>query len=104
MIEVEQAEVLLGLPKYGEWCRLDAERYAEVVASAKAYRDKALKLYAAYWQSKNELLYEMALESVEQLHAVMLEVMVSADSSMTDAMSKRATFLIDLAAAINGLV
>ncbi len=98
-----EAEVLLGLPTYGEWCNLSAERYAEVVEAAKACRDKALKLYAAYWSSHNELQYEMAAESLNQLRSWMLEIMESADESMTDALSKRATFLIELAMAINGL-
>lgn len=100
---IEQSEVLLGFPVYGGWCSLSTERYAEVVSGAQACRDKALKLYAAYWSSRNELQYEMAAESLEQLRTWMLEIMESADISMTDALSKRATFLIDLAAAINGL-
>ncbi len=98
-----EAEILLGFPTYGEWCKLSAERYAEVVNNAQACRDRALKLYTAYWSSHNSLQYEMATESLAQLRSWMLEIMESADQAMTDALSKRATFLIDLSAAINGL-
>ena len=100
------AQILLGIPRFDKQIfEVDESSYSKLIKEAAMYRDKAIRLFGAYWKEpEKEILFEMAQESLEKLHQRLSLLMdTCTNKRLLAANSHRATFLFDLAQAITGL-
>ena len=98
-------EVLEQVPGYSKKTSeyITREAYDEATASFTGHLKKAFELFNGYWRTSNTLLLDMSLEELLKARNFMDVIMYAvADDKVTDKMSKRATFMYDLAATIGG--
>lgn len=98
-------EILEQVPAYSIKLETHITRdaYSEAATSFTKHLTRAFELFRAYWNTGNERLFDMSLEELGKARNFMDVIMYAvADDKIMDKMSKRATFMYDLAATMMG--
>ena len=98
-------EVLEQVPGYSNktTTHITRQAYDEATTSFTGHLKKAFELFNGYWRTSNALLLDMSLEELLKARNFMDVIMYAvADDKVINKMSKRATFMYDLAATMMG--
>lgn len=100
-------EVLEGVPAHRPSSAasqaLTKEAYDNTVSAFTQHLKRAFQLYEAWWKSGDDLLYDMSLEEILKARRFMESIVIQAGDKVAERLSKRATFMFDLAACMGGL-
>ena len=97
-------EVLENIPAYSSRSptHITRQAYDKAVNSFIKHLEKAFERFEAYWRTDNNALFDMSLEELLKASRFMDIIVCIADEKTIEKLSKRATFMYDLAAAMMG--
>jgi len=98
-------QVLEAIPAYTRKTatHITQEAYDNCVEEFKKHLAKAFELFTAYWSGGDALLFNMSLEELLKAGRFMDSIIYAVgDEKTVEKLSKRATFMFDLACAMMG--
>lgn len=100
-------ELLERVPSYSKSLatHITRDAYSEAVTELQKHLARAFKMFEAYWKSGNTLLFDMSLEELKKAARFMDSIIYAVgDEKTIEKLSKRGTFMYNLAAAMMGSV